>query len=62
MVTKGVVWFEVNEDIIHFKLNLRHFQTKDLGKLDYILGIKVTLSRIEIFISQRKYILDKLEE
>jgi len=34
---------------------------KDLGKLKYLLGIKVAYSKKWIFISQRKYILDLLK-
>ena len=36
---------------------LSHFQTKDLGKLKYFLGIKVAQSNSEVVISQRKYTL-----
>ena len=37
-----------------------HFQTKDLGKLKYFLGIEVAQSNFEVVISQRKYTLDIL--
>ena len=37
-----------------------HFQTKDLGKLKYFLGIKVAQSNSGVVISQRKYTLDIL--
>ena len=39
-----------------------HFQTKDLGKLKYFLGIEVTQSNSEVVISQRKYTLDILTD
>ena len=39
-----------------------HFQTKDLGKLKYFLGIEIAQSSSGVVLSQRKYILDILEE
>lgn len=33
---------------------------KDLGQLRYFLGIEVSRSRKEIYLSQRKYVLDLL--
>ena len=39
-----------------------HFQTKDLGKLKYFLGIEVAQSNFGVVISQRKYTLDKLTD
>ena len=38
------------------------FRTKDLGKLLYFLGIEVVRSKEGISLSQRKYVLDVLEE
>ena len=38
------------------------FEMKDLGRLKYFLGIEVLRSNEEIFICQRKYILDLLAE
>ena len=39
-----------------------HFQTKDLGKLKYFLGIKIAQSKSDVVKSQRKYVLDILEK
>ena len=39
-----------------------HFQTKDLGKLKYFLGIEVAQWNSGVVISQRKYTLDKLTD
>ena len=38
------------------------FETKDLGKLKYFLGIEIAQSNSYVVISQRKYVLDILEE
>ena len=37
------------------------FHTKDLGQLQYFLGIEVAQSKEMISLSQRKYVLDILE-
>ena len=39
-----------------------HFQTKDLGKLKYFLGMEIAQSNSGVVLSQRKYALDILEE
>ena len=39
-----------------------HFHTKDLGKLKYFLGIEIAQSKSDAVMSQRKYVLDILEE
>ena len=39
-----------------------HFHTKDLGKLKYFLGIEIAQSKSGAVMSQRKYVLDILEE
>nr|CAN77210.1 hypothetical protein VITISV_000141 [Vitis vinifera] len=39
-----------------------HFQTKDLGKLKYFLGIEIAQSSFVVVLSQMKYALDILEE
>ena len=39
-----------------------HFQTKDFGKLKYFLGIEIAQSNFGVVMSQRKYVLDILEE
>lgn len=40
----------------------QHYNTKDLGKIRYFLGIEVARSKLGINLSQRKYVLDILEE
>lgn len=40
----------------------KEFQMKDLGSLKYFLGIEVSRSGEGIFLSQRKYVLDLLQE
>ena len=39
-----------------------HFQTKYLGKFKYFLGIEIAQSNSNVVMSQRKYVLDILEE
>jgi hypothetical protein len=42
------------------KLSKKNFEMKNLGKLDYFLGIKVIKSLKEIWLSRRQYALNKL--
>ncbi|KAJ8769255.1 hypothetical protein K2173_001845 [Erythroxylum novogranatense] len=44
------------------ELLAQEFEIKELGRLQYFLGIEVARSKKGIFISQRKYILDLLGE
>ena len=39
-----------------------HFQTKDLGKLKYFMGIEITQSKSGVVMNQRMYALEILEE
>ena len=40
----------------------RHFQTTDLGKLKFFLGIEIAQSNVGVVMSQMMYVLDILEE
>ena len=58
-----VIAGEDQDGISQLKKHLfSHFHTKDLGKLKYFFGIEVARSKTAIVISQRKYVLDLLEE
>ena len=51
------------EEITHLKRRLfQEFKMEDLGELKYFLGIEVLRSKLGIFISQKKYVLDLLTE
>ena len=51
-----------HNDIQKIKHLFNHFQTKDLGKLKYFLGIEIAQSNSGVVMSQRKYVLDILKE
>jgi hypothetical protein len=53
---------DVNEITSLKALLAQEFEIKDLGSMKYFLGMEVARSDKGIFISQRKYILDLLEE
>jgi hypothetical protein len=53
---------DVNEIVSLKALLAQEFEIKDLGSMKYFLGMEVARSDKGIFISQRKYILDLLEE
>ena len=39
-----------------------HFQTKDMRKLKYFLGIEIAQSKFDVVMNQRKYALEIFEE
>ena len=52
-----------NEEIIELQRHLtKEFEMKNLGGLKYFLGIEAARSKYEIFLSQKKYILDLFTE
>jgi hypothetical protein len=58
-----VVTRDDKEEIARLKKLLAQvFEIKDLGKLQYFLGIEVARSEKGFFISQRNYILNLLKE
>ncbi|RVW95676.1 Retrovirus-related Pol polyprotein from transposon RE2 [Vitis vinifera] len=63
MWTTSIITSNDQDGIQKLKQHLfTHFQTKDLGKLKYFLGIDIAQSSSGVVLSQRKYTLDILEE
>ena len=60
--SSGIILMVVYVDDIVKSFLHDQFHTKDLGMLRYFLGVKVMRSKHEIFLSQRKYVLDLLSE
>jgi hypothetical protein len=58
-----VVMGNDDEEIRNLKHSLANeFEIKDLGSSKYFLDIEVARSKVAIFITQRKYILDLFKE
>ena len=54
---------DYEEEVCNLKILLaKEFEIKDLGYLKYFLGMEIARSRKGIVVSQRKYVLDLLEE
>ena len=48
--------------MIHYRIAKKKIEMKDMGGLKYFLGIKIYRSKLSIFLSQRKYVLNLLIE
>jgi hypothetical protein len=58
-----VITGDDNVEISRLKVRLsKEFEVKDLGQLKYFLGIEIARSSKGIVLSQRKYVLDLLNE
>jgi Reverse transcriptase (RNA-dependent DNA polymerase) len=52
-----------DESILHIKIQLKDkFYIKDFDHLKYFLRIEISYSHVNLFLSQRKYILDLLKK
>ncbi|XP_022871761.1 uncharacterized protein LOC111390860 [Olea europaea var. sylvestris] len=58
-----IVTGDFTDEMVELKKTLANqFEIKDLGNLKYFLGMEVTRSSTGISVSQRKYVLDLLNE
>ena len=58
-----IITGDSEEEIANLKRALKQqFNIKDLGVLKYFLGIEMAYSHKDLFLNQRKYVLDLLKE
>lgn len=62
-----MIWSSLRDDIQEFenfeeKVAFHVLKVKDLGKLQYFLGMEITPRMQRAFVSQQRYVLDLLKE